>query len=93
MQARLLKDAGTRIFTIGIGKGVSAVQLNQIASMELADHIFLIDDFNKLAEYIDRIGNSVCEKSKYNDNNDNKKHSENAVTSMFFTLSCDLDLN
>ena len=90
MQARLLKEADTRIFIIGLGKKVDKTQIEEMSSKPVVDHVFYINDFKTLPTHFNKIGRIVCEKSKYN-NNDNNKHSENADTST--SLSCDLDLN
>lgn len=61
-QARLLKNMGVRVLSIGIGSGVNNQELVTIAS--LPEDVFQVTNFDVLSTIQKQVTNTTCEKSK-----------------------------
>jgi hypothetical protein len=58
--ANQLRDLGVRIFSIGVGPGVSQSELKDIASDPDGDHVFTLSSFNQLASFVDTVSYVSC---------------------------------
>jgi hypothetical protein len=58
--AKAYKDAGTIIFTVGVGADIKESEVKGIASDPTASHYFKADEFAKLGDICLQIAASTC---------------------------------
>lgn len=66
-QARLLKNSGVLVLSIGIGNGVNKQELQTIAS--LPQDVFQVTNFDVLDTIQKQVTNKTCERGNNNNNN------------------------
>jgi hypothetical protein len=71
--ASAVRNLGVNIFSIGVGKSVSSSELNGIASDPDKDYVFRLDNFNELADFVDRVSSVSCSGKFYNDSLSSKE--------------------
>ena len=59
-EANLAKEAGIRIFTVGIGRRINEVQLKAIATSPWESHYFFVSDFSALHSVVQDVLASSC---------------------------------
>ena len=62
-EANLTKEAGIRIFTVGIGYDTDEQQLKDIATAPWEAHYFPVSDFGALQSVVQEVINRSCEES------------------------------
>ena len=61
IEALKLHDANINVFAIGVGKGASKEELDDIASDPDEDHSYLVRSFSQIFSIIDEITHSACD--------------------------------
>ncbi|CAI9721272.1 type VI, alpha [Octopus vulgaris] len=64
-QAKALRQAGTILFSIGVGSGVNTKELNNMASDPDKDHVFTVSDFSAFGSIQKELAIKACEAQKY----------------------------
>ena len=62
-EANLAKEAGIRIFTVGIGRRINEVQLKAIATSPWESHYFFVSDFSALHSVVQDVLARSCNAS------------------------------
>lgn len=60
-QAKALRQSGTILFSIGVGSGVNAKELNNMASDPDKDHVFTVSDFSAFGSIQKELAIKACE--------------------------------
>ena len=58
--AKLARQHGIEVFSVGVGKGVSKTELNEMASDPDNTHVLMVDDFNKLGSIKGAFQQQTC---------------------------------
>ena len=59
--ASQLRNIGVNIFSIGVGHNVNPSELNTIATDPDSTHVFLMNSFNDLAGWVDKLSAVSCD--------------------------------
>ena len=57
--ATALKDSGTHIISVGLGKETSFDELRKIANSREA--VFVLEEYNEISSYVDTLARGICE--------------------------------
>ena len=58
--ASRLRDLGVSIFSISVGRAVSILELNGIASDPDKDYVLRLSSFNQLPNFVDKVRSMLC---------------------------------
>ncbi|XP_071091672.1 uncharacterized protein [Haliotis cracherodii] len=58
--AKAARDKGTQVFSVGVGKGISMAELNEMASDPDSAHVMSVDDFSKLPQIKALFAKKAC---------------------------------
>ena len=59
--ANAARAAGIELFSVGVGSGVSRAELNSMATDPDNSHVFMVDDFSKLAQIKSAFQQQTCQ--------------------------------
>ncbi|GAB1606677.1 type VI, alpha, partial [Argonauta hians] len=65
IEAKVLRQSGTVIFSIGVGSGVKVSELNNMASDPDKEHVFTVTDFSAFGNIQKELATKACEAQKY----------------------------
>ena len=60
-EARALRQAGTQVLAVGIGRNVGERELEAIASEPVDDNVLRVPSFNQLSSLINSLSNAICD--------------------------------
>ena len=63
--AQAARQAGIELFSVGVGSGVSRSELNTMATDPDTNHVFMVDDFSKLAQIKAAFQQQTCQCKKH----------------------------
>ena len=58
--AQQLKGIGVTIFSIGVGSAIRVSELETMASSPASEHVYLLENFNKLSTLAEKMSQSTC---------------------------------
>lgn len=56
-----IRQTNINVFSVGIGKNIDVKELEFIASSPAEQHVFLLDSFNDIAGFVDRLSAVSCD--------------------------------
>ncbi|XP_035826806.1 uncharacterized protein LOC101848762 [Aplysia californica] len=59
--AKLARDHGINVFSVGVGKGISKTELNEMATDPDNSHVLMVDDFSKLSAIKGAFQQQTCQ--------------------------------
>ena len=60
LAAQALKDRGIKIFTVGLGTGISEVELDGVASTPTNDYRYLLDQLTDVESLANKLKGGKC---------------------------------